>query len=346
MKKLLKKTIFYLLLALNINLMAFGVALASENNSDNEFSERDYELINYSLNYLGYDSSDEVYFTEFIDVENSDRIVTIIYNNEHMIGEYVKLETEDGIYESFIIENNEYLFDLFTSDSPVIKDEIVDLPKSNNFEITEVELSYSVSSKATSTNKWSHINKAPANYLVNSATNGKIVLVDNVENCSDPVTNAGLCWTAAGASIINYYKKTSLTALSVYNSLKSAWGVSSISGNIANIQKMFNFYSMSPDRKDGKLVYNQILNTLNNGSPIFCAIHNGTYGHIVVLCGAFNISTSYGYIYMDPNVSDCYVLNYLDYSMISNSSTSYYYYSGLTDDIIYSLCNHMLYNFI
>lgn len=46
-------------------------------------------------------------------------------------------------------------------------------------------------------------------------------------------------------------------------------------------------------------------------------------------CGVFNISNSYGYIYMDPNVNSGYVINYVDYSLVTNTNNdTLYFYSG------------------
>ncbi len=48
-------------------------------------------------------------------------------------------------------------------------------------------------------------------------------------------------------------------------------------------------------------------------------------------------------IYMDPNITSGYVLNYLELSVIGNNSDSrFYYYSG--NDYYYK-CNGMFYNF-
>ncbi len=64
---------------------------------------------------------------------------------------------------------------------------------------------------------------------------------------------------------------------------------------------------------------------------------------MVVLCGSFKISTSYGYIYMDPNEYSRLVINYMDYTQITSSSNDLYYYGG--GSIFYLRCNYSFYNF-
>lgn len=57
--------------------------------SDGEAGE--YEEINYSLNYLGYDSEDTIYRTDYIEVSDRAGVnakVAILYTETEMIGEY------------------------------------------------------------------------------------------------------------------------------------------------------------------------------------------------------------------------------------------------------------------
>ncbi len=80
-----------------------------------------------------------------------------------------------------------------------------------------------------------------------------------------------------------------------------------------------------------------------NMQGISCEDYDVDVYHVIVLCGAFRISQSYGYIYMDPNIESGYVLNYLDLSVIGNNADSrLYYYSG---NNFYYKCNGMFYNF-
>ena len=102
-----------------------GIVYASEtdsaNVSDNASPEEtsDYEEINYSLNYLGYDSEDTIYCTYYIEASGAsgmDTKVAVLYTDTEMIGEYVKTYSEetDETRTCFLVENNEDVFEALT----------------------------------------------------------------------------------------------------------------------------------------------------------------------------------------------------------------------------------------
>lgn len=346
-----KKTVMKrVLVVLSMLLLSTGSALAEDTSEKNgfyaEFTERDNELINQSLNYLGYDSAGRVYRTAFMEVEGQDNVVSLLYDDEQLIGEYVKLETEDGTYESFIIDNCDTLYELFTEEKPMVNGTIVNLPASEAIEIQDVEIVETASTAAIQPGDYELIDHAPANYLVGTASQGEIVLISNVSNDVSPDTGLGICWAAGGASVINYYKGSGISALYVYNYVKSKLGATPY-GTIADIKNMFGFFNIGYLSRSGKLSYSELLACLSKGSPVYSMISRydaggNRFGHVVVLCGAFRISTSYGYIFMDPNVNSKYVLNYMDYSVISNTSTTFSYNNGTR---LYTKWENTIYNF-
>lgn len=113
---------------------------------------------------------------------------------------------------------------------------------------------------------------------------------------------------------------------------------------------MFDICLLKYSGKAGKLTYSNVFAQHKKGSPIMCCLYgedrmadNAEKNHVVVLCGSFNISTSYGYVYMDPNEYSRLVINYMDYSQITSSSNDLYYYGG--GSIFYLRCNYSFYNF-
>lgn len=317
---------------------------AEENDIQAGFTERDNELLSNSLNYLGYDSTDRVYRTEFVEVEGQDNVVSLIYDDEQMIGEYVKLETENGTYESFLIDNCKTMYELFTEEKPVVDGKIVNLPAVKAVEIQNAEIEGTVSAAAVQPGDYEYIDHAPANYLVGMASEGGIVLISNVENSYAPGTTTGICWAACGASVVNYFRGTNYTAVSMYNKVKTALNANPV-GSVYYIEKMFDLCNTRSSNKAGKLSYFLCKAYLSDNSPIFCMIYreNGTDGHAVVLCGVFKMYQSYGYLFMDPNVSGKYVLNYMDYSVIRGSNSVFSYYDGMSTP--YTEWSYTFYNF-
>ena len=57
-------------------------------------------------------------------------------------------------------------------------------------------------------------------------------------------------------------------------------------------------------------------------------LQNDESAHAVIMSGVFRINSYYGFIYMDPNVSDGYVLNYNEKSVANSTSGNFYYWNG------------------
>lgn len=337
------KRIFVLLTVLFLSTsIAFAEDNPDENDSNAEFTERDNALINNSLNYLGYDSADRVYRTDFIEVKEQDSMVSLIYDDEQLIGEYIKLETADDTYESFIIENCDALYELLTEEKPMVDNEIVNLPSSEAITIEDIEIEEAASTTDVEAS-YKGISQAAASYLVNTASEGGIVLVENVSNITSPDNNKKLCWAACGASVVRYYRDINIDTLGVYNAVKHITGTVPV-GTASTIQKMFDIFLIGYQYRSGKVAYSGVINILSDGSPIFCGIRAGAFtGHAVLLCGAFKMYDTYGYVYMDPDIDGKYVLNYMDYDIINTTSTSYKYYAGGVN--VFTKCEFVLYHF-
>ncbi len=346
-------------------LFMLGIALADESYYSNEFDEQDFENINNSLNYLGYNSNDIVYFTEFIPVQDSKTMVSLIYDEEQLIGEYVKHPKPKGVYGTFIIDNADSLYGFITAEKPTLDGSLINPPSSTTFNIEDVTISESATADNTffptakSNGDYEIIGQPQANYLISSSSEGEIILVNPVANATDPANGKGLCWVACGASIINYFKGTSYTTLSLYSKIKEMLGVSTLVGTRANTLRMYQLFFSSVNSITNKLSYTNVLNILGNGSPIYCSIGTTAVeeNHGIVLCGAFRISSTYGYVFMDPNIAnhstDRYVIIYYAPEIINNNSKYFYFYwenivNGVkyTSQHSYQYCDYMIYNFI
>lgn len=319
------------------------------------FGEKEYKQINEALNYLGYDSDDNVYCTEFLslkDDKNEEINICFIYGEESSIGEYI---VDDENHSCFIFDSDEDLYDILTSNDKIAvqcygdnisiytdsDDYVIAGEKDSNnkydykslhkiekfnFDVSEENIDENVTIVSPNSQEKELITSGTAIYITNSSYVGYFTEVGFVSNTTSP-TGEGLCWAASGASIINYIKKTNYTAMSLYENVRQNCGGYPI-GTVAYEKAMFDINNVSYTYKAGKLTYSNVVSTLKKGSPIMSCFSVLGSAHAVVLCGVFNISDSYGYIYMDPNVSGKYVLNYVDYGLATSSSNKFYYYNG------------------
>lgn len=311
------------------------------------FDEYDFDTMNNTLNYLGFNSKDRVYYTDFVETNEQGSFASVLYDGEKIIGEYIKHIDNGKEYESFVINNDEKMHELFVSEKPSVDGKIVDLPNSFVFNVKDAEIQESAVSKIS--NKWDHMKPSQASYFISTTHGGQLLLVGNVSNDINPDTGYGLCWAASGASIINFIRGTNYDAMGMYKRVKS-YLYGTLQGDITDQKAMFDIFLLNYAVIQGKLNFSETLSYLNKGAPILCHLDykNSDIGHVVVLCGAFKISASYGYLYMDPNLEDAYVLNYMDYSMIDDNLGGfgdYYYYSGISGSPVYTKSVHQIYAF-
>lgn len=350
-----------------------GIVYASENDSADvpvgtvAEEASDYEEINYSLNYLGYDSEDTIYCTDYIeasDASGMDTKVAVLYTDTEMIGEYVKTYSEetDETRTCFFVENNEEVLEALTGGEDGSIDVLVD---GDSIELTvdydegeqaeigaeEFELrEYQVQVNTPTLPKYypTYVSDIEMMLRITPGAEGNLVKVQNVPN--ESLSNGiGLCWAACGASIVNYFMGTNYTAKTMFDKVESVISGTPV-GTILDMKAMFDVCLLKYSGKAGKLTYGNVSAQHKKGSPIMCCLYgedraenNAEKNHVVVLCGSFKISTSYGYIYMDPNEYSRLVINYMDYSQITSSSSDLYYYGG--GSIFYLRCNYSFYNF-
>lgn len=182
---------------------------------------------------------------------------------------------------------------------------------------------------------------------ITSGAEGAIVKVGNVEN--DKLSNGvGLCWAACGASIVNFIMGTNYSAKSMFDKVNAAIS-GTPAGTVRNMKSMLDVCLLKYYQKSGKLTYDLVLDQHKKGSPIMCCIWGANTetgvegGHVVVLCGSFHISESYGYVYMDPNVHNKLVINYMNYAQITSTSDDLYYFGGY--EMFYNKCDYTFFNF-
>lgn len=288
-----------------------------------KWAERDYKYINQALNYMGYDEEDKVYYTELQGtVKEEDRVtyVSFIYDDERAIGQYIKEETKEDVNSCFIINRGSELLN-----------ELVKYQEGSKFNIDQEEITMEASAIEGAKNKgWQTISKGSAEYITGFAETGKFLSPGIVSNKTRYAngTDYGLCWAACGASIVNYYLRTSYDTWGVYNKLVKETGLPELIGSAATIRCMFGTLGLRFDELGRRLTYTQALVALDDNSLIMYGIEGDYSKHGVVLCGTFRINSSYGFVYMDPNVIGGYVLNYNDQSVATSTSGNFYYYNG------------------
>lgn len=164
--------------------------------------------------------------------------------------------------------------------------------------------------------------------------------------------NGGICWAAAGTSIINYKRGgTNFTTMQTYNWLKDKYG-GTPDGNLTWITRMWDYYAISMQYVNHKLSFTTVVNKMEAKKPIFCcfdhyegANSNNNYAHAVALCGCFyrNDQKKYYYVYMDPNwaENDVYIANHIPESVLNGESSPFYYNPG--DGTIYNNWRYAFY---
>lgn len=363
------KGVKHLIMSLLLCFLSFGAACAGDeakNEDISYISEEERECLSGTLIALGYDYDDEVFITQDIQVEGDTKetAITFVYDENKVIGEFIKTYDSYGEHVCFVIEDSNDLLEFIIEGKMAVIDDdnslivqsetdafllqgkgdvekkrdtvYYDTVYSSEFEIADgVEITGENNRTA-----YEYIYAGPAGYLGTIASSGGFAEVPTISNSICVDNNAGLCWAASGASIVNFLLDKSYTATTFYNAVKKVLGGIPV-GTKATEKAMFGIFGLSCICKEGKIPYQAVELYLEQGKPIFVSL-GGDYNHAVVLCGAYHIYSSYAYIYMDPNVSGKYVLNYLDYSTINNISTDFSYYGG---QYYYSRWKHTIYNF-
>lgn len=367
--KLIALIVISMLFVWNSTRLSYAEDTVSEEAWEEGFNKEgaDYEEINYSLNYLGYDSEDRIYCTDYIETSDDTGITTqvaVLYTENEMIGEYVKAFDEETseTRTCFLVENNEEVFEALTGgenadigvkvDGDTIEltvdydDAVQEDIGAEEFEVREYQVQ--VNTPTLPKHYPTYVYDIEMMLRITPGAEGNLVKVKNVPN--ESLSNGiGLCWAACGASIVNYFMGTNYTAKTMFDKVESVIS-GTPAGTILNMKTMFDVCLLKYSGKVGKLTYSNVSAQHKKGSPIMCCLYgedrlenNAEKNHVVVLCGSFKISDSYGYIYMDPNEYSRLIINYMDYSQITSSSNDLYYYGG--GSIFYLRCNYSFYNF-
>lgn len=131
------------------------------------------------------------------------------------------------------------------------------------------------------------------------------IYVPIVSNTTETVSGKGLCWAASAASIIGYETGTTLSAMNVYNKMKSRFSLPSCGYfEGSDIEKAFEAYSVGFDYSAYGMTYNDVKIEIRRGNPIYAGLGNWIEedAHAVVLCGYMELDDgSNYYTLMDPN---------------------------------------------
>lgn len=182
-----------------------------------------------------------------------------------------------------------------------------------------------------------------------------MIPVKLMKNDEVQVGNAkyGMCWAAAGASIIQY-KRGDISSYSTwenYNNLKKYYGGNPI-GTIEWEKRMWDYHKLKMTYVDHRMSYKTVSNLMKNNKPVYCSfLHNesntnNNYAHAVVLCGSYYRTDldRYYYVYMDSNWADngVYVVNHIwETEMNSDTGSNFYYNPG--DGTIYNNWRYSFY---
>ncbi len=308
-------------------IMAFNVGVTNVSAKEREdckpdkreWRQEDYERLNQTLNYLGYDENDKIYYTELMQTQNKEdnvKYVSFVYDDERAIGQYVLEENGEKTDECFIInKDSEILNGLVTHMTGEV------------FEIEEEVLEEVASDLEAENKSWEKLSESAAKYLTGFAPQGAFIRIGYISNSNNPTTGSGLCWAACGAAIVNYYYNYSYDALSMYEYVRRRTGGIPV-GNVSYQRGMFDMFGLNYDYTNGRLTFEQVITCIKKGSVVKYSLQRDGGAHATILCGAFRISDSYGFIYMDPNVSGGYVLNYNPKDIATSNGKDFYYWNG------------------
>lgn len=326
------------LMAFNIGAVNVSAAEMRERKADRgRWSEEDYDHINHALNYIGYDEEDTVYYTDLKITRNEEdnmKYVSFVYDDERAIGQYIKEECGEEVKSCFIINKESELLN-----------NLVRCYEGSEFAINNEEMYIEAAATDGAKDRgWQTIGKGSAEYVTGFADTGKFLAPKIVENTERFTSEKiyGLCWAACGASIANYYRGTSYDTWSVYNQVLKTTGLEQLLGSPATIKCMLSTLGLHYNELERRLTYTQALSALEDNSLIMYSLQGAEGGHGVVLCGVFRINSYYGFIYMDPNVTGGYVLNYNDKSAATATSGNFYYFNGAYQS---TWVSHTFYNF-
>ena len=159
---------------------------------------------------------------------------------------------------------------------------------SNDFIYPTVSVSYT----RISTAKYAIISVSDYVTLVNDGP-----LSYKTLNIAAVPQNGPTCWAATCAAIINYYKGTSLTCLSVAQYIYP--DDPQHGGTWTDIRNAYNHWGLSPTKTDGKISFTNVKTNIKLGNPLNLLIRGtnsegNSRGHSVALIGYEDYSNTTG----------------------------------------------------
>lgn len=159
------------------------------------------------------------------------------------------------------------------------------------------------------------------NEVISAVVKPSLLGVPHVGNGRSPDTGKGLCWAASVASIGAYTNNDDdpLTALQLYNNLKTPNTSDFPIGTDTWVARAFEFYSIIPKQVANGLTYSGVKSLIEKYTPMFASLKDssGNIGHGVVICGCHTSSNLGFYDMMDPNVD-----NYVTSNGVSTTGSS------------------------
>lgn len=140
---------------------------------------------------------------------------------------------------------------------------------------------------------------------------GTSLNVPHVHNtvCGYGHSEHGLCWAACVAMMVNYRDSKSLSALTVWNAMKTSADSDPV-GTVSTINGAFDKYNYSHSSYSKSISASEVLGALSSDKPVFMSIEGtknsgGDIAHAVVICGisienATSTSANITYTINDP----------------------------------------------
>ncbi|MEE1279090.1 MAG: papain-like cysteine protease family protein [Acutalibacteraceae bacterium] len=212
----------------------------------------------------------------------SEEITKLLANNRNK--NYILLT--DGTYlQAFDGITCKTIYTLYETD---VEPEDLSLTISDEFLFPTVSVSY----KSILTAKYAIISASDYIVLVNDGP-----LSYKTLNIAGVPQIGPTCWAATCAAIINYYKGTSLTCLSVAQYIFP--NNPQQGGNWTNMQNAYNHWGLSPTQTDGKISFTNVKTNIKLGDPLHLRISGvdgdgNTLGHSIALIGYEDYSNTTG----------------------------------------------------
>lgn len=326
-KTFIKKIAAIIAVSLTLSTGSSILSIASYTNGDVKDKDVQLEYVEEILGtYLSsYDvDSNSIYISDAYNIYNLDSSqstndIYIVFENNSIIG-MLSVDQVNGNYcssfeyNSFnmlqnIYEHNKEISFVSSNESLYIESDsnIISLYKNND------NISYDFS--ITTEKRLEKTNKVDLNIPLRSVHYyQKNLSVPIVANAS--INGHGLCWAAALASRTNFINNSSLTALTVYYDLDSAYsGVPA--GSSTWIMNGYNYYGVTTTYLNRMLNCVEVYNNIRIDNPIQMSLSRSGGSHAVVLSG-ITINTDATGIY---RLTDSNKTTYVDVAVSSQTMT-------------------------